>query len=129
MVEGESKSCLSKLLLVLTCIFCGITIVCFAVGISLFFEQYSKVKSYKEDSCQVKSTTYESSSKCIRDSVKKTSYYKCYVPIWNIQIGQDQTFLYNIRGSAESVLANALKQQDRFQVCLLRFAFLIHFFF
>ncbi|CAF0989510.1 unnamed protein product [Adineta ricciae] len=116
MVESESKSRLSKILLILTCVFCGITIVCFAVGISLFFDQYFKVKSYKEDSCQVKSATYESNSKCIRDSGRKTMYYKCYIPIWNIQIGQNQTFLYNIRGNAESVLEHVLKQQDRFQV-------------
>ncbi|UJR12012.1 hypothetical protein I4U23_016190 [Adineta vaga] len=111
------KSRLAKLFLVLTCIFGVITIVCFCVGISLFFDQYSKSRDYKEDLCQVQSSTYERIDKCIKgDSRRGTKLGKCYVPVWTVQIGQNQTLKQNIRTDADFTLQHAMNQLDKFKL-------------
>ncbi|CAF1274791.1 unnamed protein product [Adineta steineri] len=101
MAESCPRPKLAKIVLGIGCFFLGITVVCFAVGGPLYFQEHNKMRSYVKDTCRVRSATYETKPRCIAEGVKTTRYTTCYQAIWHVDFGPNGTFKETIRSNAE----------------------------
>jgi hypothetical protein len=106
----------AKIVLGIGLIFFVIVIICFSVGGPLYIQEHHRVKFYEKDSCRVRSASYETIRKCITDGTKTARYNKCYVPLWQVEFGQNGTRRETIRTDKENSYQNAETKSDQYKV-------------
>jgi hypothetical protein len=117
MADSCPRPQLTKIVLGIVFFFCGIVIICFGVGGSLYIQERNKVLSYAKDSCRVQSASYETVAKCIGPEPKAMRYEKCYVPVWHVELGRNGTLIETIRSDAVPSYKYIEAKSERYKVC------------
>lgn len=106
-----------NMLLSVVLLFFSVVITCFAVGGKYYIEERYKVRFYVKDNCLVRSATYETLAECVIVQTKSKRISKCYVAVWQVQVGQNGTFIEKIQSSAEHTYKYAQTIADQYKVC------------
>jgi len=120
MAESSSKPRLVKIVLGFVFVFFSITVVCLAVGGSLYFQEQSKVKSYVKDLCRVRSSTYDIMRNCIEEGRRTVRYKKCFVALWQVEFGQNGTQKGTIRSHVEESYRQIEIKSEQYKVCSIK---------
>jgi hypothetical protein len=117
MADSCPRPRLAKIVLGIGCFFLVITVVCFSVGGPLYIQERNKALLYAKDSCRVRSASYETLTRCIAVDTRAMRYKKCYVPLWQVEFGQNGTLRETIRGGGEDSYRDVEAKTDQYKVC------------